>query len=187
MKIRLGLRRRSGVLAWAVKRAQGSSDENGGAVVEFAVAIPLLMTVITGGASFSLALYNMQQLTTVTSSAVQTVAAEQTGITDPCSVAQTLIQGAGTSTNPGLLPSMAPANLNYQMTITDASGTAHQYPSSGYTSGSGTFSCTAGATEMAPNEPVSLTVKYSYTWVPIPGFASSLASPLYASATAMAD
>ena len=188
MKVRLGLRRWAGVLACARKRTHGWRGESGGAVIEFAVTVPVLMTIITGAASFSLAFYNLQQLATATAATVQAVAAEsgEPADADPCNNVQTLIQGTGTSTNPGSLPSMLPANLNYQLTITDSTGATHQYPSSGYTAGSGTFSCTAGSSQLASGEPVKLSIKYSYTWLPIPFF-SSLTSPLYSTQTAMAD
>jgi len=43
-------------------RAAGHGGEEGSAVLEFAVTLPMLMIVLLGTASFSLALYYMQQI-----------------------------------------------------------------------------------------------------------------------------
>jgi len=152
------------------------SDE-GGALLEFAVALPLLMTVLTGAASFTMAFYSLQEVENATAGAVAAIAAEQGTVADPCAQAQTLVQAA--------LPGWTTSKLSYSMTITDSAGAAHAYPSSGMTSGSGTFSCTAGSAQLAATEPVTLTVKYTYSWLPVLAFSPS--SPLSASETSMAD
>jgi Flp pilus assembly protein TadG len=173
MKLDMGLRRQVRFMSRAVKRAMRLRGEEGGALLEFAITLPLLMTVLTGAASFSLAFYSLQQLGNAVSSASQLVAAEQGLITDPCAQAVTSVTGS--------LPGWTASKLTYTMVITDSSGSAHTY---GPTAGS-SFSCTAGAALEAPNEPVTLTVSYAYTWMPILAFSPS--SPLTSTEAALAD
>jgi len=173
MTIGSSLRKRALLLARLMKRGMRFRGEEGGALVEFAVTIPLMMTVLTGTASFSLALYYLQQLGNATSTATMLVGAEQGLTSDPCATAVTSIQDS--------LPGWKASNLTYTMVITDSSGTTHTY---GPTAGS-SFSCTAGASELAPNEPVTLTVSFAYSWLPVYQFSPS--SALTSSDTAMAE
>jgi Flp pilus assembly protein TadG len=167
------LRERALLLARRMKRGLRFRGEQGGALVEFAVTIPLMMTVLTGTASFSMALYFLQQLGNATSTAAMLVGAEQGLTSDPCATAVTSITDS--------LPNWKAGSLTYTLVITDSSGTTHSY---GPTAGS-SFSCTAGAAEMAPNEPVTLTVSFAYSWLPIYKYSPS--SALTSSDTAMAE
>lgn len=135
--------------------------EEGGSLVEFAIVLPLMMTVLTGAASFTMALYSFQQLGNATSTAAQQLGAEQGLITDPCATTVTTVTSA--------LPNWTASKLTYTVTITDSSGTAHTF---GPTAGS-SFSCTSGASDMAANEPVTVQVSYTYSWFPILGFSPS--------------
>ncbi len=137
------------------------TGEEGSSLMEFALVLPLMMVVLTGAASFCMALYNLQQLGSATSSAAQLLGAEAGLISDPCASAASSVTGS--------LTGWTASKLTYTLSITDSSGTAHVY---GPTLGSG-FSCTAGAAEMGTNEPVTLTVTYSYTWFPILDYSPS--------------
>ena len=154
-------------------RALRLAGEEGGALAEFAVTLPLMLTVLTGAASFCLALYSFQQLSNATSTAAQQLAAEQGLITDPCATMVTTVTSA--------LPNWTASKLTYTVTITDANGAAHTY---GPTAGS-SFSCTAGAANMAANEPLTVQVSYQYTWFPILDFSPS--SALGATETALME
>jgi Flp pilus assembly protein TadG len=173
LKLHFNPRAPSRWLARAMRRAPGWRSEEGGSLLEFAVTLPLLMTVLTGSASFSIALYSLQQLGNAVSGASQVVAAEQGLITDPCATTVTSVTGA--------LPGWTQDKLTYTMVITDSTGTAHTF---GPTTGN-SFSCTAGAGDESPNEPITLTVSYSYTWLPILAFSPS--SPLTSTQAAMAE
>jgi Flp pilus assembly protein TadG len=176
MKIKFNPRRPSRWLAGAVRRALGLRNEEGGALLEMAVTLPLLMTVITGAASFSMAFYSLQQLGNATASAVQAVAAEQGLLTDPCQ--QVIIPTIQAS-----LPGWAISKFSFSLTVTGANNTAYA-PMTG--SGS-SWTCGASTNSQyeAPNEPVSLTVTYNYSWLPIVAFSPS--SPLSVTEAAMAD
>jgi Flp pilus assembly protein TadG len=143
------------------RRALPFQGAEGTALVEFAIVLPLLMTILTGGASFCMALYSFQQLGYAGSNAAQLLAAEEGLITDPCAtVASTVTAG---------LPNWTPSKITYTVTITDSTGAAHTF---GPTAGS-SFSCTSGASEMAANEPVTVQVSYQYSWFPILAFSPS--------------
>ncbi len=133
----------------------------GTALVEFAIVLPLLMTILTGGASFCMALYSFQQLGYAGSNAAQLLAAEQGLITDPCAVTASTVTAA--------LPNWTPSKITYTVIITDSTGTAHTF---GPTAGS-SFSCTSGASDMAANEPVTVQVSYQYSWFPILSYSPS--------------
>jgi len=132
--------------------------EQGAALLEFAVTLPLLMTVLTGTASFSLALYFLQQVGNATSSAAMAVGGEA-GLfpnNDPCAAAKSFVTQS--------LPNLAPANLALTLTITDTSLNTDKYTGTG-----SSFSCTS-APSMEANYPVTLQVTYTYTWLPILNF-----------------
>jgi Flp pilus assembly protein TadG len=154
------------------RRLRPVGDE-GSSLVEFAMVLPLMMLVLTGAASFCMALYNIQQLGNATASTSQLLGAEAGLISDPCASAVSSMIAS--------LPNWTASKLTYTVTITDSSGTAHSY---GPTLGS-TFTCTAGSTEMDSNEPVTLTVSYAYTWFPIFDFSPS--SNLAASESALME
>src|SRR5580658_4966216 len=129
--------------------------EEGNALVELAFVAPIMMLMLTGLASFAMALYSYQQLGYAVASASQQVGAEQGLITDPCATLESDITTA--------LPGWTVSKFTFSATITDSSGTAHSF---GPTAGSG-FSCTAGAGDMALNEPMAVTVSYAYSWFSI--------------------
>lgn len=134
----------------------------GTALAEFAIVLPLMMSILTGAASFCMALYSYQELGYAASNAAQQLAA-QAGlkVADPCANVVTTVTAA--------LPSWTASKLTYTVTITDSSGTAHIY---GPTSGS-SFSCTAGSAYLGANEPAAVQVSYQYTWFPILAFSPS--------------
>lgn len=129
--------------------------EEGNALVELAFVAPIMMLLLTGVASFSMALYSYQQLGYAVSAAAQAVGAEQGLISDPCATLESDITTA--------LPNWTVSKFTFTTVITDSTGTAHTF---GPTAGSG-FSCTAGAGDMAQNEPMSVTVSYQYSWFSI--------------------
>jgi Flp pilus assembly protein TadG len=141
-------------------RAFGHRGDEGAALLEFAITMPLLMIVLLGTVSFSLALYNLQQIGNATSSAAMSVGGEA-GLfpnNDPCAAAKSFVTGA--------LPNMTPASLGLTLVITDTSLNTDKYTGTG-----ASFSCTS-APAMEANYPVTLTVSYAYSWFGIPHFAT---------------
>lgn len=157
------LQKGSSLLGRLAKLALRFGSEEGSSLVEFAVTIPLFVTVLTGTASLSLGAYSMQQLGNATSGAVQYIGAENGLGTDPCAEAVTSVTGT--------LPNWTASKFTYTEVITDLNDTTHTY---GPTTGS-SFSCTAGAGVMSQNKSVVLTVSYTYKWLPVLAFTPSSA------------
>ena len=148
MKIEDGLRKIGDLL--------GRRGEEGSALVEFALTLPMLFGLIYLAASLTLGMYNLQQLGNATSATAMAVGSDA-GLfpnNDPCAYAE--------STMVASLPSWTAGNFSYSLTITDTSDATHQYTGTGTS-----FSCSA-APAMGPNYPVSLTVTYTYKWLGIP-------------------
>ncbi len=148
-------------LPQAARRALRSRNEEGTALVEFAFVAPILVAVLTGVMSFSMALYTVHKLSSATSVAVSLVAAKNGLATDPCATAATSVTGS--------LPSWTAGNFTYTMWITDASWTSHQF---GPTAGSG-FTCASGVGAEYQGYPIVLQVQYQYSWFPILNFSPS--------------
>ncbi|MGA2570549.1 MAG: TadE family protein [Terracidiphilus sp.] len=158
MTVRDGLRKAGVFLARRVTRGVGRRGEKGSALVEFAVTMPLLMIVLAGSASISLALYYLQQVGNATSSAVMSVGGEANLFPngDPCAAAKSFVTSA--------LPNISPSKLTLTLTITDTSLNTDTYSGTG-----SSFTCTS-APSMEANYPVTLTVTYAYSWLPVPHF-----------------
>lgn len=163
-----GLRRRAPSWVRRLTRLFGRGGEEGASLLEFAVTLPLFLMVLTGTASFSLGLYFLQQIGNATSTAAQLLGAEAGLLTDPCA---TVVSSVTSS-----LPNLSSSKLSYSVTITDSSGTTHNSTST---------SCTSLASDMAPNEPVTVTVTYQYSWMPV--FRFSPSSNLTSSETSLAE
>jgi Flp pilus assembly protein TadG len=176
MKTDTGLRQRANSLAYRLRRFPRLGGEEGNALVELAIALPIMMMILTGTASFSLALFYLQQLGNATATAAQVLGSEQALVSDPCANVVTTVTTA--------LPNWTASKISYSVSITDSSGTAHPFPSTGMTTGS-SFSCKSGAADMAQNEPVTVTVSYAFTWLPVLKFSPS--SSLTATETSIAD
>jgi Flp pilus assembly protein TadG len=173
MKIRVSKAWRPFLRVRRFGRSAEIANEEGTSLVELAISLPIMLMLLTGAASFSLAFYFLQQLGNATTSGVQLVAADQGLVTDPCETAAAAVEGG--------LPHWATNKLSFTLAWTDSTGGTH---SQGPTveSSSTAFSCaTAGdgstdtATAIGPNTPVVLTVSYSYTWLPMYKFSGSSA------------
>ena len=166
-------------------RSVDLESEEGTSLVELAITLPIMLMLLTGAASFSLAFYSLQELGNATTTAVQLVAANQGLVSDPCETATAAVESA--------LPNWKTTKLSLSMTWTDSSGTQHSEPTTAGTFDSAaSFSCASAgdgstdtSTAMGPNTPVVLTVSYSYAWLPILKFTPS--SALTSTEAALAD
>ncbi len=147
--------------------------DEGQSIVEFALVLPLLMTILFCMYSLTMALYQYQQLEYATFFAAQQVGAGRGLITDPCATVA--------ATVPAALPSWTASMFTYTVFITSSSGTATKY---GPTTGS-SFTCAAGAANMSQNEPITVGVSYQYTW--IPAYLINMSGNLSTSETVLAD
>jgi len=168
-------------LARRARRIFGRRGEEGGALLEFAVALPLLLTVLTGTVSFSLALYFLQQIGNATASSARLLGAQAGTVTDPCANVAAVITSA--------LPNLDSTKITFTVVITTASSTTTYGPfTPPVTQGNG---CTqAGdrggtSTQETANYPVTVSVNYAYSWLPVFNFSPS--SSLASSVTEIAE
>jgi len=100
--------------------------DEGNALVEMAITLPIMMAVITGVASFSIALYQKMLLAEAVSNAGHVLATDR-GDTNPCTTATNALYAAA--------PGLAQSNLTLTYTL------------NGHSYGSGTTTCpgTSGA------------------------------------------
>ena len=117
MNIRRGITRHALRLAQRIMRTKGVKSEEGTSLVELAISLPVMLTLLTGAASFSLAFYTLQQLGNATSTAVQLTAANQGLVSDPCETAAAAVESA--------LPNWTTTKLTFTLAWTDASGGSH--------------------------------------------------------------
>lgn len=103
------------------RRVFGGRNE-GSAIVEMAVTLPIMMAVMTGIFSFSIALYQKLQLAEAVSNAGHVLATDR-GDNDPCTTATNAIYAAA--------PGLAHANLTLTYTL------------NGHAYAAGTTSCAA--------------------------------------------
>jgi len=158
MKIGNGLQKMGNLVARNVKRSFGGRGEEGSALVEFALTLPMLFGLIYLGAALTLGMYNLEQLGNATSNTAMAIGSD-VGLypnNDPCAYAEGLMTTS--------LPTWKAANFSYSLTISNASGTQL----TPYTGSGSSFSCPLGSTTMGPNYPLVFTVSYTYSWLGIP-------------------
>jgi Flp pilus assembly protein TadG len=152
--------------SWLISHCEG------GALVEMALVVPMMLMLITGMASFGLALNNYLILSHAADVGARYVAINQGNFTNgattnPCAMAATQIQAAAVA--------VAASKLSYSITLTpSATGTATTYTSSNGTSGfgSGSGCATGGAGNMGTGGGI-VTVSLSYPVTPFVVFWSN--------------
>ena len=125
-----------------------TARNEGGALVETAVVVPVMLTLITGMASFGIALNNYLILSHAADVGARYIAINQGSFpngatTSPCALAASLYLAAAVG--------IAPSQLSYSVTLTPtAAGTATTYTSTNGASGfgSGSSCATGGAANM---------------------------------------
>ena len=138
---------------WSRLRA---GSEEGSALVEFAVTLPLLMLVVTGITTFGIALNNYLQLTEAVGIGGQQLAVSRGNTLNPCSTAAAAIEGAA--------PYLAPASLSITLTL---NGTSYG-PYAGNTTWSSTTcastsNTTGAAANLVQGQPATILATYPCT------------------------
>ncbi len=128
----------------ACARVRGlTGDERGSSLIELALTLPVLLLVLTGIATFGLAMNNYLLLTEATSVGARQIAISRSQTLDPCAVASSAVIAAA--------PSLKSANLTFALTL---NGTIYQ----------GT-SCTGAAPNLKQGQPATVNVTYPCTLV----------------------
>jgi Flp pilus assembly protein TadG len=121
-----------------------SLEQEGQAMVEMALVLPVLLLVVTGILTFGLAFNNYLLLTEATSVGARTLAISRGETTDPCATAASAVYAAA--------PLLVPANLSFTFVL---NGTA--YNGASCSSGSST---TGAAGNLKQGSYASVTVAY---------------------------
>jgi Flp pilus assembly protein TadG len=109
-------------LAGSITRLMHRANRTeGGALVEMAVTLPLILLIMTGIFSFSVALHQKLLLSEAVSNAGRTLAIER-GQTDPCADTYTALTAAA--------PTLDPSQLSVSMTL-KSGGTSYANSCSG--------------------------------------------------------
>lgn len=118
----------------------GCGRERGQSAIEFTLAIPLLLLVMTGALSFGIALHTFLVLTNGVNTGAQLLAVSRGQTTDPCATAYSAIKTSAPSLASGL-------TLSFVIDGTGYSGTT----------------CTAGASNMVQGAAAQITASYPCT------------------------
>jgi Flp pilus assembly protein TadG len=147
-----GLRLRAGSLL--------RDGERGGALVEMAIAVPVMMLLITAIISFGLMLSSYLVVSHAVDVGARNLAVSRGASTNPCSDAVTVIQNAA--------PTLAASNLTYTFTIGSDTFTGS---STGF-SGTGSTDCSQlGVSDMVAGDTATVSVSFPmklmiYGWAP---------------------
>ena len=102
-------------------------NEEGQAMVEMALALPVLLLVLTGILTFGLAFNNYVLLTEATSIGARTLAISRGATTDPCATASSAVIAAA--------PLLTPASLSFSFVLNGSSYTGTSCSSGSSTTG----------------------------------------------------
>ena len=138
-----------------MKRFRKINNQNGAAMVEFAIVLPLLLLLIFGMIEFSIMLYDKAMLTNATRE----------------------------GTRLGIL--FRPGSIVLDVYTVDIPDTVTNYLQNNLISlgGASTWTTTVSGTCTAAGAPITVTVTYPYTFLVLPGFLTSLAPNLTLGAT----
>jgi len=135
-------------------RARG---EQGQALIEFALILPLLLTLVLGGVTFGIALNNYLTLTNATAMGAQALSISRGQTTDPCTTASGAVYGGA--------PNLTPANLKFTIVLNGktVAGPNQAAPS-----------CSGDQTDLVESQPAQVTVTYPcnlnfFGYKPAPG------------------
>jgi len=128
---------------WREARSGTAADE-GGALVEMAVTLPVLLLIVTGIFTFGLALNNYLELTDAVGISARLLAISRGQTTDPCSTTTAAFYKAA--------PYLKAANLSFTFVL---NGTT--YTGTSCSSGSTT---TGAAGNLVQGQPAQITVTY---------------------------
>lgn len=142
--------------AWFRDRRSLAGGEQGSTVVEMALILPVLLTILMGVLSFGIAFSNYLMMTNAANAGAQALSIARGQTTNPCT----------TVTGPfyAVAPNLAQKNLLFTITVAPPSGvTGTTYT---LASGQATPSCAAASTTSTPasdlvqNDVASVTVTY---------------------------
>jgi len=164
-EIELGenLRTRTDFPAQSATRAFHSFCDEGSALVETAIVLPLVLLILTAAASYAWSFYGLQELGNAVTAAAQAVGTNARSVSNPCSVVVTQVTAT--------LPDWNASNLTYTVSFSNSSSNTTPTTPYSWTGSTAPTSCAAegdmGSTPQMANTPISVTVQYNSTGLPI--------------------
>ena len=149
---------------WSRRLALFIACEEGSTLVEtLVVTFCLIVPLLIGIFSLTMATISYQKLGFVTLNTTQTLGTGRNILTDPCATAASSVTSG--------LPNWPNANFTYTLTITSTVDNVNTTTTYGPYTGTAAATCTAAATTLseAQNNQLTLQVVYAYTWFPIFG------------------
>jgi Flp pilus assembly protein TadG len=134
-----------------------ADEEQGAALVETALVMPILITVIFGMIEMGIMLNNYMQLTNAVAIGGEVLAVDRGNTTDPCADASNAVLAAA--------PGLNPANLTFSLILNGVAQPAHV----GSLSCSSTSTSTGMAANLVQGKPAVLRVTSTFN-VQVPGF-----------------
>ena len=139
-----------GVRQLAILRADG---DEGAALVEFALMLPILMMVLLGMFNLGVMLNQYLQLTNAVGIGGQALAVARGNTTNPCSLVFSAVENAA--------PTLTPSQLSFNLTL---NGTAFgPYAGNNATGCSSSSTTTGAAGDLVAGQSITLTVTYPCT------------------------
>ena len=127
-----------------------SRGEEGGAMVEMAIVLPVLMLVVTAIFSFGITLNNYLELTNAVSIGARYLALQSQQVLDPCATAVAKIEQAA--------PYLKPANLTFTFVLNGTSYSGTSCNSSSFTTGAAGNLTSSTPAQVTATYPCSLAV-----------------------------
>jgi len=117
----------------------GAGSENGGALVEFALVLPVLLLVVTGITTFGIALNNYMQLTQAVGIGAQALSVSRGNTTDPCNTVSSAVIAAA--------PYLVSTSISFTTKIYTSSSSSTSYPGTSCSSSSTTTGAAGNLTQ----------------------------------------
>jgi Flp pilus assembly protein TadG len=148
----------------AVKQSRGQQvlpacrgGDEGGALVEFAAVLPILLVVFTGIFTFGVALNNYIVLTHAVNVAGRTLSMNRGNTTDPCSLASSAVIAAS--------PNLKSVNLTFSFVLNGTTYSGASCNSSSTTTGAAGNLVAGAAAQVTVTYPANLWV-YGFNFTP---------------------
>jgi Flp pilus assembly protein TadG len=125
-------------------------DEEGQALVEFALCLPLLMLIVTGIITFGIALHNYLEMTNAVSIGARLLAVSRGQTTDPCADTATAVYRAA--------PFLTPARLGFTFVLNGTSYTGATCSSPSTSQGAAGNLVQGAAAQVTATYPCNLSV-----------------------------
>jgi Flp pilus assembly protein TadG len=142
MKTDCGLRKPANSLAHRLRRLFRLGADDGNALVEMALVLPVFLAFVTGIGSFAIALGNQITLIQATGSGGQYLQQLRNGTTDPCKDTLAVIENAAPNLAPGSIGLTLTMDGNTAITATTCSGKQTQLVEGATITVATTYPCT---------------------------------------------